>query len=383
MLNTFLDLLKFSLGISEPTKNFDKLTTENIQTLYNLSKKQDLAHLIGSFLMKNGLLYDQTEIKRLFQKEINLAVFRYEQQNFELERIKALFEKENIDYILLKGAVIRNYYPEPWMRTSCDIDILVRENQLKKAIDCLQKELKCRCEGIGNHDAQIYTDSGVHVELHYSLIDGETNQSIKEIYSKIFDVCTKNGANLYKMPDDLVYLYVISHMAKHFKVGGCGVRSVLDLWVLNRSENFNAKNSKELLQKTGLLSFAQAMENLSEVWLSNKKPDELRQSITEYILTGGTYGSFENRVSVQKSRKRNKFSYFWSRLFVPYSQLKYTYPKLQKAPILYPFYTVKRWFKVVFNKETKKRTAYEIEQTKNFDKEKQEKINNIMKKLEI
>lgn len=383
MLNTFLDLLKFSFGIPTLTKNFDKLTTENIQNLFNLSKKHDVAHLIGSSLMKNGLLDTQPEIKKLFQKEINLAIFRYEQQNFELERIKALFEKENIDYILLKGAVIRNYYPQPWMRTSCDIDILVRENQLKKAIDCLQKELKCRCDGIGNHDAQIYTDSGVHVELHYSLIDGDANEQLKEIYSKIFDVCTKNSGNLYKMSDDLVYLYAISHMAKHFKVGGCGVRSILDLWILNHSENFNVKNSRELLQKTGLLSFAQAMENLSEVWLSNKKPDELCQSITEYILTGGTYGSFENRVSVQKSRKRNKFSYFWSRLFVPYSQLKYTYPKLQKAPILYPFYIVNRWFKVIFDKETKKRTAYEIEQTKNFDKEKQEKINNIMEKLEI
>ncbi|MBO4954226.1 MAG: nucleotidyltransferase family protein, partial [Clostridia bacterium] len=36
-----------------------------------------------------------------------------------------------IDFMPLKGAVIRQYYPEPWMRTSCDIDIHVKKDRLE------------------------------------------------------------------------------------------------------------------------------------------------------------------------------------------------------------------------------------------------------------
>ncbi len=55
----------------------------------------------------------------------------------------------------LKGSVIRNMYPEPWMRTSCDIDILVEKSSLdvaKKAVQAIGFEYK----GMGSHDISLF-----------------------------------------------------------------------------------------------------------------------------------------------------------------------------------------------------------------------------------
>jgi hypothetical protein len=48
----------------------------------------------------------------------------------EFERICLVLEKAKIPHIPLKGSVLRKLYKEPWLRTSCDIDILVQEETL-------------------------------------------------------------------------------------------------------------------------------------------------------------------------------------------------------------------------------------------------------------
>ena len=97
--------------------------------LYRLSKKHDMAHIVGAALERRGLLGDD-EVSAAFRKQQMLAVYRYETINYELEEIRELFEGEGIAFMPLKGSVIRKYYPQPWMRTSCDIDILVKEEEL-------------------------------------------------------------------------------------------------------------------------------------------------------------------------------------------------------------------------------------------------------------
>ena len=59
----------------------------------------------------------------LEQKQL-AAVFRYEQQ-YEFQRICAVLEQAEVSYIPLKGLLLRNCYPEGWMRTSGDLDLLV------------------------------------------------------------------------------------------------------------------------------------------------------------------------------------------------------------------------------------------------------------------
>lgn len=383
MVNLMLSCLLFAVS---KKKTFDKkemLDEDKQHKLYNLSKRHDLAHLVGDALDKNGLLVDGSEVKKRFLQERNMAVYRYEQLQYELEQICDTLEQGKIPFIPLKGSVIRQYYPEPWMRTSCDIDILVAPQDLERAQEILGVKLDYVLVSKGDHDIGLASPGGVHLELHYQLLEDGAKDSEKLALGNIWDVVEREaGKNVYcKMPDEYFYCYHIAHITKHLRYGGCGVRSILDTWFLNHKMDFDQIKREALLQKAGLLSAAKAIENLAEVWFSGVEGDSLTESLGEYILTGGVYGTFDNKVAAQQTRKKGKFSYLFSRIFLPYSQMKFKYPRLQKCPILYPFYIVKRCF-LLLNKEKRALALREVDQTINAD-EKQQKIAKLMKDLDL
>ena len=348
--------------------------------LFKLAKRHDLAHLIGDALDKNGLLPEDSEIKKRFLRERNMAVYRYEQQQYELEQICEALKKAKIPFIPLKGAVMRQYYPDAWMRTSCDIDILIREENLQQPIGVLQESLGYRYENTGNHDAHLFAESGVHLELHYKL--NPNNESWNVVLEKIWEYLIDDKAYHCVLTPEMFYFYHIAHMVGHFKVGGCGVRSFLDLFLLRKQMSYNQEVLDGLLELGGLTVFNQAVCALSDYWFGNGPSTALVEELNDFILNAGMYGDMENRVAIVKAGKTSKCKMLFSRIILPYGQLKYKYPKLQKWPILYPYYVVKRMF-LLFNKDTKKRAVHEFNETVNGDFEKQGRIANLLKDLEL
>ena len=102
------------------------LNDDELKALYALSKKHDVGHIVGDALIKSGLINNEV-LKSAFEKQILTAVYRYEGINAEIEEIKCIVEECSVPFILLKGAVIRFLYPEPWQRTSSDVDVLVKQ----------------------------------------------------------------------------------------------------------------------------------------------------------------------------------------------------------------------------------------------------------------
>lgn len=90
-------------------------TKDDFAQLYELSRKHDLAHLVGDFLLKNKLL-PAGEEKAKFEKSVLTAVYRCETLVYEQTKLCQTLEKAKIPFIPLKGAVIWQYYPEPCVR---------------------------------------------------------------------------------------------------------------------------------------------------------------------------------------------------------------------------------------------------------------------------
>jgi hypothetical protein len=97
-----------------------------------------------------------------------------------------------------------------------------------------------------------------------------------------------------------------------------------------------------------MLTFANASRKLSLVWFSNKPMDKISAQMQDYIVRGGVYGTVENFVTVEQSKKGSKAKYVLSRIFVPYDTIKQQYLILQKHKWLTPFYQVKRWCRIIF-----------------------------------
>ena len=354
------------------------ITTETLPALFKVAKKHDLAHLIGDVLDKEGLLIEGTEAKTRFLKERNMAVFRYEQIQYELEQICKVLDDAKISYIPLKGSVIRSYYPEPWMRTSCDIDVLVKEENLENAIEELKAKLEYTCEKIGGHDAQMFSPIGVHLELHYKL--NSNSLPIENILSKVWENVKSLVSPRCEMTEEMFYFYHIAHMAGHFRVGGCGVRTFLDLFLLRKSLNCNEESLRKLLKSGGLESFYDAVCSVSNCWFGDGTKTAMVAEIEEYVLSAGMYGDMKNRVAIQQKEKGGSTRYLLSRIFMPYSQLKFVYPNLQKHPILFPFYQVKRWCNLL-KKDSRKKSINELKETISGDDEKKQRVTKLLKDL--
>ena len=324
------------------------------KALYQLSKKHDLAHLIGDILHKNALLSIESEIKKRFIQERNMAIYRYEQINYELEESCRILEENEIPHIPLKGSVLRRYYPEPWMRTSCDIDILIKKEDLETAIQALKKE-GFQYEETQTHDAQMWAPSGVHFELHFDLIESDVAEKSAMVLAQAWERTKPCDGWKYRLEfdDAFFYFYHIAHMAKHFLIGGCGIRPFLDIWILKQYDSFCGEEIAALLRRADLLTFAQHAEKLSKVWFGDASHNAVTKEMEEYIVQAGVYGSLDNRIALKQAKIGGKKKHLLSRIFMPYAQLKTYYPKLEKYPILYPFYQVVRWFRIVFGKHNK------------------------------
>ena len=105
---------------------------------------------------------------------------------------------------------------------------------------------------------------------------------------------------------------------------------------------------KELLEQGGLLKFAEIVRKLSKIWFECAQHDPITQQLESYLLYGGIYGSYKNRVFVQQQIKGGKIKYALSKIVIPYNTIKFLYPILQKHRWLTPFMQVRRWFKLIF-----------------------------------
>ena len=101
--------------------------------LYKLSKAHDLAHLVGDALIKNDLIGND-EIKEKYQKQVMIAIYRYEKINYELNHLRSALNEAQIPFIPLKGSVFVSVLPRA---VDADEFILVHESDLERDITAL------------------------------------------------------------------------------------------------------------------------------------------------------------------------------------------------------------------------------------------------------
>ena len=324
-------------------------TPKVLGEVYELAVKHDLHHLVGQALSKTTLPASE-ELDKC-KKAAMSAFLRYMQQNHEYTRVCAVLEDAGIPFIPLKGTVLREYYPEAWMRTSCDADILVKEEILDTAVALLTEKLAYKADEKSDHDISLFAPSGTHLELHYDTIQEryEVN-GCREVLSTIWDHAAPKEVEKHHLwlTDEMFYFYHMAHMAKHFEAGGCGVRPFLDIWIMNHRMSFDKAKRHALLEKGGLLQFAKAAESLSEVWFSNVEPTKMDTAVGDYILRADLYGDQANRAAFGQAKNGGKLKYLLTRrVFMPYAYLKDEYPVLKKYKYLTPVYQVVRWFRLL------------------------------------
>lgn len=271
-----------------------------------------------------------------------------EKQLFEISSIRSALENAHIRFIFLKGAVMRGLYPESWMRTSSDIDVLVHEGDLDGAVAVLTDLLGYSCAVKGTHDVQLIAPSGVHVELHFRLIEEYRYPRANEYLNAVWDQShPKSDASFeYVLSDEMFIFYHVAHTVKHFETGGCGVRFFCDLYFINKHFGTPSAALCDMLTKAGFLQFYETASLLALRWFDGISAPELDE-FADFILSLGTFGSRENLVAVRQSKRGGRFKYLLHRAFMPYDMLTVNYPTLKGRKYLTPLYEMRRWFDII------------------------------------
>ena len=365
--------------------SFGEISAEQMQSLYVFSKAQDMAHVVATELDRQKLLDVDEEIGNKFRKQQFIALMRYERINYELEEVCRLFEERGIPHLPLKGAVIRRYYKEPWMRTSADIDMLVREEDVERAGDALKEALEYREEAQGTHyDRSFFSLSGVHLELHFKTMADDRAVNAHSVLERMWEFSDLEDGWKYRYinSDEMFYFYHIAHMVKHFENKGCGVRFFLDLWMLCHRKEFDREKRNAMLEQGQMRAFADASERLADVWFSGREYDDLTRTMAEYLLNGGIYGSRENMMVTKQIKKGGKMGYIMSRLVLNYDQMSLYYPSVKGKKWLLPAFNVRRWFRIVFCGGLG-RSMRELKKTSQISESKVDDVENMLRQLGI
>ena len=375
--NVLTEILYVTINEAECDESLKaKITPDMLVSVYRLAKKHDLAHIVSDFVYKHKIEITP-ELQAKLQKEEMLSIYRNEQMKYSFAEICAAFDEAGLVYVPLKGSVIRPYYPYESMRTSCDIDILIHETDLEAAIESLTSK-GYNCGERNYHDVSLYSPNKIHLELHFHIQENIDN--LDAVLKDAWSYAAPANGSQYAFSNDFFAFHIFAHMAYHFVSGGCGIRSLLDIWVLEHKMGISHSDAKPLLEKGGIYKFAAEMSNLAELCFTQNSRDDFSASVLKYIFQGGVYGSTENNIAVDKSKTGSSFGYAVKSLFPPYKTMVLGFPSLKRAPYLLPFCWLARGIKAIFGRSSK-RVVSEMTCANNISDEKIKEVTAICSHL--
>lgn len=133
------------------------------------------------------------------------------------------------------------------------------------------------------------------------------------------------------MTDNDLYIYVMAHLAEHYKDGGACFRPTMDIFMLNRlkSEELDFTYIGGELEKIGLARFAENIKKVGDIWFGEAKDDKALFVMQQYIVLGPP---IQNAGAVAENMESTRFSAFMRMAFPPLKVMVKNYPVLKRLP---------------------------------------------------
>lgn len=344
-----IHLLKCVLTDEKPNEKPDNISFEG---LFKLACSHSVANMVFYAVEQLSVQPEEpllSEWAQLRDKEIVKDIT----QLSELEMMGDAFSEAGVRFLPLKGSVLKEYYPQSDMRTMSDIDVLVDEENAVKVREIMSGlGYSCVEFGVDVHDVY-FKRPVMNVEVHRQFF-GTHGREFAKVFDDAFAMCCPPEGYRYSFTDECFFAYILSHTAKHYNDGGTGIRYIMDIWVYMRAKgsSLNTEKACSMLDGSGCGELVRDFIKLSQIWFDGAEWSEKFHKMTEYILSGGTYGTIENSVE-NRVRNGGKLNYLFKAIFPDFFYMKQTYPILKKAPVLLPFCWLARLMKSITNyKET-------------------------------
>lgn len=352
-------LMGCSLQNTKPEES--PLAHTDLEALFRLAR----AHSVSAMVC---MALEQTDAFRCAEESIRLkwldaknkAVRKNMLLDAERHRLEKEFAEHGIWYLPLKGSILKDWYPKFGMREMADNDILFDASKRKevKAI-FVNRGYTIKGYDKSNHDEYekppIYNFE-MHVELYHTAYE-----KLREKYVDVKQRLLPDAENPYRFhftPEDF-YVFVIAHAYKHYSVSGTGVRTLADIYIMNRKlgKTLNRDYVESELRELNILAYERESRELArKLFESAELPteanlSEAEQQMLAYYLGASTYGTIKNRTLNQMQKlqpdggaitAQTKRKYLISRIFPGREWCKAYAPTVYKYPVLLPFFWVWR-----------------------------------------
>lgn len=361
--NDLIYLLSCAVNNQIPDK--EKCLKMDFEKLYKLAKFHSLCSITASALEQADLIIpDFVQAKKKAIRKLSL---------FDIERRAILneFEKTGIWYLPLKGILFKDIYPKQSYREMIDNDILCDGSKMTQIREIMESRgYTCTLYAKSNHDVYSKPPT-VEFEIHKSLFPDDDKNVYYNYYNDIKPRLIKDSGNSfgYHMTDEDFYIFVLAHIKKHYDLSGTGLRSLLDVYVLNKKYrvSLNRDYIDSELEKLNMIQFEFFISELSQKVFTNQPLSESEQKQLAYFIKSGSQGTLEEHYRIKLKNddsKRSKRRYLMSRFTLSESALKQNHPFFYRHRAMYPLLLVYRPIKGVLTHP--KTIVKEYKQIKNL-----------------
>ena len=363
-----IDLLNASIHNTVPRLDYSK--DVDWDEVINEANAHSITGLIYPAL-KN--IKDNNIDKDIIDKLKKITFYSAIRQSNHIKRtaeILKLFNENNIPVIVLKGLVVREYYPKPDLRTMCDSDVIIHKSDLERVRKLLLERGFHEEEDAGHHIAFMKAD--FNLEIHWTLANETFRKGQECFQEKIWDDAMKvkvGGVD------------TLSLSLEDLAISGFGVRQLADLVLLveHKGNEINWNEFREKAEKSRLTQFSTGMfkvcnylfgmEIPKELNIENKsEDDEIIKLVVNDIFTGGVYGqrdlSFSFRAQVgydiDDDSTFSMLKRYIQVILPPPSKLSDRYAYAKKYKILLPIAWIHHIYVGITSKE------YDSESKKKF-----------------
>ena len=350
------------------------LSSDECLSILKLSNRQSILPIVLRGMDKLGIA-DPSQA--LFEQHRLKSDYRVIQHDDALRRVSSALDEAGIPYIPLKGAVLRHLYPDITLRTSSDIDVLVKETDLDKAVAVLEEKTDFKTDKRNYHDVSMIS-SRVHLELHFTI--KENSEGIDQVLEKAWNYANPSDkGSQYEFAPEFMLFHIVAHMSHHFLHGGLGIRPFLDLWLFRNKKQFDESKTIEMLSACGILQFYKECCHLSDIWMKGEEHTDTSRLFESFCLSGGVFGNEKFKIAGTQRRERG-WRYIVSRVFPPKYQVMEHYKEIDGKKHATAYYYVKRWRRWV-GKDKRSELKYQMKANLQSDKKYQDSADELFKRL--
>lgn len=322
-------------------------------------------HTLGALICHGLELAGAASMKAVSDK--NLAIRKIMLFDVARAEILSALDKAGINYMVLKGVILKELYPSIGLRQMSDNDILISPRHRKDVRNIMSRlGYTVNSYGKGHHDVYI-KEPVYNFEIHVNLF----SISKKRFYPYFKDALEKamplgDGSLGRKMTDEDFYIYLKAHEYKHYVNSGIGLRTLIDTYIFlkAKSDTLNFDYVTAECEKIGMVEYELQTRALALKLFAPENAEELRKfaltgegvvfteeewEMLEFYATSGTYGRFSMTVEremqeyeAQHKGGTAKLRYLLRRIFPDMDYYKESAPFVYKYKILIPFYCIGR-----------------------------------------